>query len=239
MADDVLERAQRRRVRRYPDLTPIFPLRIADAARGVRPRGVRSTDPTTSGRGCGMPPGRSTGFRCTAIAARRAKWQPARQVDDYAFVRVEGDGVHEIPVGPVHAGIIEPGHFRFQVVGEKVLRLEERLGYAHKGIERALRAELGRSTAHRLAGACSGDSTVAYAWAYCAGARRPRPACTIAAARRVAARADARARAHRQSSRRPRRARQRRRLRLRARAVLAAQGGRGCARTTRRSAIAS
>jgi Ni,Fe-hydrogenase III component G len=45
-------------------------------------------------------------------------------IDQYAFVRVEGDGVHEIPVGPVHAGIIEPGHFRFSVVGEKVLRLE-------------------------------------------------------------------------------------------------------------------
>ena len=62
------------------------------------------------------------------------KWEPGEE--DYGFVRVEGDGVHEIPVGPVHAGIIEPGHFRFQVVGEKVLRLEERLGYAHKGIEK-------------------------------------------------------------------------------------------------------
>ena len=58
-----------------------------------------------------------------------------RPVQDYPFVRVEGDGVHEIPVGPVHAGIIEPGHFRFSVVGEKVLRLEQRLGYTHKGIE--------------------------------------------------------------------------------------------------------
>src|SRR6185503_20452479 len=47
--------------------------------------------------------------------------------DEYAFVRVEGDGVHEIPVGPIHAGVIEPGHFRFSVVGEKVLRLEEHL----------------------------------------------------------------------------------------------------------------
>ncbi len=62
------------------------------------------------------------------------KWQPGEE--DYPFVRVAGDGVHEIPVGPVHAGIIEPGHFRFQVVGEKVLRLEERLGYVHKGIEK-------------------------------------------------------------------------------------------------------
>src|SRR5215831_7706550 len=44
------------------------------------------------------------------------------EVDDYSFVQVEGDGVHEIPVGPVHAGIIEPGHFRFSIVGEKVLR---------------------------------------------------------------------------------------------------------------------
>lgn len=85
---------------------------------------------------------------------------------DYAFVRVEGDGVHEIPVGPVHAGIIEPGHFRFSVVGEKVLRLEQRLGYTHKGIERRF-TELPPLQAHRLAGRVSGDSTVAYAWAYC------------------------------------------------------------------------
>ncbi|HEX7374091.1 MAG TPA: hypothetical protein VF277_03905, partial [Steroidobacteraceae bacterium] len=56
--------------------------------------------------------------------------------DNYEFIRVQGDGVHEVPVGPVHAGTIEPGHFRFSIVGEKVLRLEQRLGYAHKGIER-------------------------------------------------------------------------------------------------------
>ena len=85
---------------------------------------------------------------------------------DYAFVRVEGDGVHEIAVGPVHAGIIEPGHFRFSVVGEKVLRLEQHLGYVHKGIERRF-TELAPLQAHRLAGRVSGDTTVAYAWAYC------------------------------------------------------------------------
>jgi Ni,Fe-hydrogenase III large subunit len=85
---------------------------------------------------------------------------------DYQFVQVEGDGVHEIPVGPVHAGIIEPGHFRFSIVGEKVLRLEERLGYVHKGIERRF-TELSPLEAHRLAGRVSGDSTVAFAWAYC------------------------------------------------------------------------
>ena len=91
---------------------------------------------------------------------------PQRDPAAYPFVRVEGDGVHEIPVGPVHAGIIEPGHFRFSAVGEKVLRLEERLGYTHKGIERRF-TELGPLDAHRLAGRISGDSTVAYAWAYC------------------------------------------------------------------------
>ena len=88
------------------------------------------------------------------------------KVVDYPFVRVAGDGVHEIPVGPVHAGVIEPGHFRFSVVGEKVLRLEERLGYTHKGIEKRF-TQLTPLDAHRLAGRVSGDSTVAYAWAYC------------------------------------------------------------------------
>ncbi len=85
---------------------------------------------------------------------------------DYPFVRVEGDGVHEIAVGPVHAGTIEPGHFRFSVVGEKVLRLEQHLGYVHKGIERRF-TEFAPLDAHRLAGRVSGDTTVAYAWAYC------------------------------------------------------------------------
>jgi Ni,Fe-hydrogenase III large subunit/Ni,Fe-hydrogenase III component G len=91
---------------------------------------------------------------------------PDSAVSDYPFVRVEGDGVNEIPVGPVHAGIIEPGHFRFSIVGEKVLRLEERLGYAHKGIEQRF-TQLNPLEAHRLASRVSGDSTVAYGWAYC------------------------------------------------------------------------
>jgi Ni,Fe-hydrogenase III large subunit len=84
---------------------------------------------------------------------------------EYAFVPVEGDGVHEIPVGPVHAGIIEPGHFRFSVVGEKVLRLEERLGYTHKGVERRF-TELPIEAGIRLAARLCGDSAVAYAWGY-------------------------------------------------------------------------
>src|SRR5690606_12076676 len=73
--------------------------------------------------------------------------------------------VHEIAVGPVHAGTIEPGHFRFSVVGEKTLKLEERLGYVHKGIERRF-TELSALEAHRLAARVSGDSAVAFSWAY-------------------------------------------------------------------------
>jgi Ni,Fe-hydrogenase III large subunit/Ni,Fe-hydrogenase III component G len=102
-------------------------------------------------------------LRCDADFAARGGPPHA---EDYPFVRVEGDGVHEIPVGPVHAGIIEPGHFRFSVVGEKVLRLEERLGYKHKGIEKRFE-QCSAMEGHRLAGRVSGDSTVAYAWAYC------------------------------------------------------------------------
>ena len=85
--------------------------------------------------------------------------------EHYPFVRVEGDGVHEIPVGPIHAGIIEPGHFRFSAVGEKVLKLEERLGFTHKGAEKRFEA-FTLAEGYRLAGRLCGDSTVAYAWAY-------------------------------------------------------------------------
>ena len=89
----------------------------------------------------------------------------ASPADDYPFVRVEGEGVHEIPVGPVHAGTIEPGHFRFSVIGEGVLRLEERLGYKHKGIEKRFE-QMDLKQGARLAGRISGDSTAVYAWAY-------------------------------------------------------------------------
>ena len=83
----------------------------------------------------------------------------------YAFLPTEGESLHQIPVGPVHAGIIEPGHFRFTANGEAVVRLEQRLGYVHKGIEPALTgAPLGHAA--RLAGRVSGDSTVAYGWAF-------------------------------------------------------------------------
>ncbi len=85
---------------------------------------------------------------------------------DYAFEKVMGAAVYEIPVGPVHAGVIEPGHFRFQAVGEHILQLEQHLGYVHKGIEKLA---VGRDAAGlvRLAARVSGDSTVAHGWAAC------------------------------------------------------------------------
>ena len=85
--------------------------------------------------------------------------------DGYAFLPSEGPPMHQIAVGPVHAGIIEPGHFRFTANGETVVRLEERLGYVHKGIAHLMvGAPLERAA--KLAGRISGDSTVAYAIAF-------------------------------------------------------------------------
>jgi len=89
-----------------------------------------------------------------------------REDGDYLWIKAEGEGVYEIPVGPVHAGIIEPGHFRFQAVGEEILNLEERLGYVHKGIEKRFE-KLSWEEGFRLAGRVSGDTTVAHSLAYC------------------------------------------------------------------------
>ena len=85
--------------------------------------------------------------------------------DTYTFHPSEGPPMHQIAVGPVHAGIIEPGHFRFTANGEAVVRLEERLGYVHKGIEH-LMAGASLERAAKLAGHVSGDSTVSYAMAF-------------------------------------------------------------------------
>ncbi|MFF4602901.1 NADH-quinone oxidoreductase subunit C [Streptomyces sp. NPDC001339] len=90
----------------------------------------------------------------------------AEQEGPYPFLEVEGDGVYEIPVGPVHAGLIEPGHFRFSVVGETILRLKARLWFVHKGIERLFEGrtvERGLPLAERI----SGDTAVGHALAYC------------------------------------------------------------------------
>src|SRR5580658_8342629 len=90
---------------------------------------------------------------------------PQRPATEYAFLPADGEGLHQVPVGPVHAGIIEPGHFRFTANGETVVRLEARLGYVHKGIE-SLLAGATIEKAAQLAGRTSGDSTVAYALAF-------------------------------------------------------------------------
>ncbi len=107
----------------------------------------------------------------------RRSWQPVDTPsptppdDTYPFLRASGNAVYEIPVGPVHAGIIEPGHFRFQAVGETIINLEKHLGYAHKGIEKLAQGRhLGQLA--RLAARVSGDSTVAHGWAACMAAER-------------------------------------------------------------------
>ncbi|HXD39674.1 MAG TPA: NADH-quinone oxidoreductase subunit C [Ramlibacter sp.] len=150
----------------YPDLAGIFPFagrmqRAAADLLGIAATGHEDTRPWPNH---GAWPEGYLPLRRNATAAVGS--MSPRPLQDYAFVRVEGDGVHEIPVGPVHAGIIEPGHFRFSVVGEKVLRLEQRLGYTHKGIEQRF-TQLAPLEGHKLAGRVSGDSTVAFAWAYC------------------------------------------------------------------------
>jgi Ni,Fe-hydrogenase III large subunit/Ni,Fe-hydrogenase III component G len=88
------------------------------------------------------------------------------QEGPYPFLEVEGDGVYEIPVGPVHAGLIEPGHFRFSVVGETILKLKARLWFVHRGVEKLFQ---GRSVAAGLplSERVSGDTAVGHALAYC------------------------------------------------------------------------
>jgi Ni,Fe-hydrogenase III large subunit/Ni,Fe-hydrogenase III component G len=124
-------------------------------------------------------------------------WHPMRRgagpappfVDEpepYRFLRVEGPGVFEIPVGPVHAGVIESGHFRFSVVGETILNVKARLWFVHKGIERLFQGR-GAIGAVDLAERISGDTAVGHALAYClaveeaCGFRVPRPAQVLRA----------------------------------------------------------
>jgi Ni,Fe-hydrogenase III large subunit len=89
----------------------------------------------------------------------------AHSDEPYAFLPAEGEALHQIAVGPVHAGIIEPGHFRFTANGEFIVRLEQKLGYVHKGIE-SLMVGASLADAAKLAARTSGDSTVAYGYAF-------------------------------------------------------------------------
>ncbi|HUZ25528.1 MAG TPA: NADH-quinone oxidoreductase subunit C [Streptosporangiaceae bacterium] len=115
------------------------------------------------------------------------EWHPMRDragppppmrtdAEPFPFVRVEGNGVYEIPVGPVHAGLIEPGHFRFSVVGETILKMKARLWFLHRGVERLFEGQ-DIQAAVPLAECISGDSAVAHSLAYCLAAEE---ACQIA-----------------------------------------------------------
>jgi Ni,Fe-hydrogenase III large subunit len=140
----------------FPSLTPecpqvqLFEREIAEQY-GITPKGhpwlkpVRFHDSWRSGHSV-FPP------------------QPLPAVTE--FFRVEGDEVHEVAVGPVHAGVIEPGHFRFQCHGEHVYHLEIALGYQHRGIERALIGGPGKRTIHYMETA-AGDTTVGHTLAHC------------------------------------------------------------------------
>jgi Ni,Fe-hydrogenase III large subunit len=142
----------------YPSVGQRHPpaIRLERAVRdlfGIRPDGLDDTRPWLDhGR---WPVRHPHGARIEADVA----------VTPYAFFGSEGEHLHRIPVGPVHAGIIEPGHFRFTAGGETVVRMEARLGYTHKGVE-ALMAGATPERAAQLAGRVSGDSTVACAYAF-------------------------------------------------------------------------
>jgi hypothetical protein len=106
-----------------------------------------------------------------------ADWHPMRRdagpmpattvaAEPFPFVEVTGTGVYEIPVGPVHAGLIEPGHFRFSVVGETIIKMKARLWFVHKGIEKLFQ---GRDVTGglELAERISGDTAVGHTLAFC------------------------------------------------------------------------
>jgi Ni,Fe-hydrogenase III large subunit len=118
---------------------------------------------------CGVfPEGhpRLTPLRRHPADHRPAAWPNARGDDAYPFADFDSDEVHEVAVGPVHAGIIEPGHFRFRAHGEDVLALEIVLGYQHRGVETLLETRDLRG-AVLVAESIAGDTVIAHASAYC------------------------------------------------------------------------
>jgi len=97
----------------------------------------------------------------------RFEGERQQRMTDYPFFKVRGQEVHEVAVGPIHASVIEPGHFRFMCLGETVHHLEIQLGYQHRGVEALLlRRPMWQLTP--LVESICGDSAVAYAWGYCA-----------------------------------------------------------------------
>ncbi len=147
----------------YPALTPDCPpahrfeREIAEQC-AVRPLGHPSLKPVRR-----HPPDHAAGAAAGAGAVERAGFDRER----YEFDRIAGEEVHEVAVGPVHAGIIEPGHFRFQAHGERVLSLEIVLGYQHRGVERLLETRE-RDQAVLVAESIAGDTVIGHAGAHCA-----------------------------------------------------------------------
>jgi len=111
-----------------------------------------------------------TGVRITAhpwLKPIRYEGQEPSAISSYPFYKIEGKELHEVAVGPIHAGVIEPGSFRFMCHGEQVHHLEIQLGYQHRGVEqRVLEGDPKRLAP--LLETVAGDSSIAHAWAYCA-----------------------------------------------------------------------
>ena len=143
---------------RFPSLTTVcaqaarFEREIAEQC-GVVPEGHPRLAPLRRH----PPDHRPAGWPAPPVPFRR---------DSYEFARLAGEEMHEVAVGPVHAGIIEPGHFRFQAHGEEVLSLDVMLGYQHRGVEGLLERE-DRGRAILVAESIAGDSVIAHASAYC------------------------------------------------------------------------
>ena len=140
---------------RYPALTPDYPeacyfeREMAEQC-GLTPEGHPEPNPVRR-----HPPDHAAGTVPGGLDR-----------EAFRFSRIAGEGVHEVAVGPVHAGIIEPGHFRFQALGEEVLRLDLMLGYQHRGVEPLLE-RLERERAVLVAESIAGDSVIGHAGAYC------------------------------------------------------------------------
>lgn len=165
----------------FPSLTPecpqlhLFERELAEQF-GVRPEGHPWLKPVR--------------FHLPWTDAADIWGRPAGQhplIGDMDFFRVEGEGVHEVAVGPVHAGVIEPGHFRFQCHGEEVMHLEISLGYQHRDIERMLVGGPHPASVYQIETA-AGDTTVGHVTAYSqlieslAGAEAPLRAHALRAA---------------------------------------------------------
>jgi Ni,Fe-hydrogenase III large subunit/Ni,Fe-hydrogenase III component G len=101
-------------------------------------------------------------FDATKVAGEKGK---------YVFNKVEGEGIFEVPVGPVHAGIIAPGHFRFSAAGEPIIDLDIRLGFTHRGVEKLFEGKT-PAEAVKLSECVAGDSAFAHSLAFCRAAEK-------------------------------------------------------------------